>query len=116
MKFINYKLFTDIGLKVDSLSESFYLEDHLNVDYIKEIQKLTRVKFEIGQKDKDSYNISEEFKQTAEIKKLTKKEESMKKQRELLSGCVFMLFRESPIYCLQHVILSFGGYFITDEE
>ena len=50
------------------------------------------------------------------MKKLTKKEETNKKQRELFSKCCFLLNRETPIYSLQYLILSFGGAFATDDE
>jgi len=47
---------------------------------------------------------------------LTKKEEHIRKQRELFSKCVFLLNRETPVYSLQYLVLSFGGIFITDED
>jgi hypothetical protein len=50
------------------------------------------------------------------MKKLTKKEESIRKQRELFSSLLFLLNRETPIYSLQYLILSFGGTFILDED
>jgi len=34
----------------------------------------------------------------------------------LFANTVFLLNRETPIYCLQYLILSFGGMAITDEE
>ena len=62
------------------------------------MQKQTRKKFEAGS-DKSSkhYQVSEEFKETPEMKKLTQKEEHNKKQSELFSRCVFLLNRETPI-------------------
>jgi pescadillo len=50
------------------------------------------------------------------MKKLTKKEETIKKQRELFQQCVFFLNRETPIYSLQYLILSFGGIFATEDD
>jgi len=50
------------------------------------------------------------------MKKLTQKEEQTKKQHNLFSKCVFLLNRETPIYILQHLILSFGGSFATEED
>ena len=50
------------------------------------------------------------------MKKLTKKEEVSKKQRELFKQCVFLLNRETPIYSLQYLILSFGGVFATEND
>lgn len=34
------------------------------------------------------------------MKKLTKKEETIKKSRDLFAGCVFLLNREVPIFSL----------------
>jgi len=68
------------------------------------LQKQARKKFEIGQQGSTAagskYQISEEFKETPEMKKLTQKEEQIKKQREVFSKCVFLLNRETPIYSL----------------
>lgn len=50
------------------------------------------------------------------MKKLTKKEEIGKKQRELFKQCVFLLNRETHIYSLQYLILSFGGLFATEDD
>ena len=50
------------------------------------------------------------------MKRLTEKEEQNRKQRELFSKCVFLLNRETPIYILQHLILSLGGKFATEED
>ena len=50
------------------------------------------------------------------MKKLNQKEDQNKKQRQLFNKCVFLLNRETPIYILQHLILSFGGSFVTDED
>jgi hypothetical protein len=50
------------------------------------------------------------------MKKLTQKEEQTKKQHNLFSKCVFLLNRETPIYILQHLILSFGGSFATEVD
>ena len=64
------------------------------------MQKQARKKFELGQQGQDKYQISEEFKDTPEMKKLTKKEETIKKSRDLFSHCVFLLNRETPVFSL----------------
>jgi len=46
------------------------------------------------------------------MQKLTQKHDASKKQRKLFQNCHFMLGRETPIYILQHLILSFGGSFV----
>ena len=50
------------------------------------------------------------------MKKLTQKEEHVKRQREVFAKCVFLLNRETPIYLLQHLVLSFGGIFLTEDD
>lgn len=50
------------------------------------------------------------------MKKLTQKEEHAKKQREIFSKAVFLLNRETPIYIMQYLILSFGGMYVTEED
>ena len=47
---------------------------------------------------------------------MRKRLEAAKNQRRLLANSVFLLGRETPIYILQHLILSFGGDFILQDE
>lgn len=60
--------------------------------------------------------MSEQFKNTPEMLELTKKQEQLKRQRKLFAKCSFLLNRETPIYALQYLILSFGGNFVTQDE
>lgn len=46
---------------------------------------------------------------------LTKKHDEMKRQRRLFSKCTFLFNREAPTYCLQYLVLSFGGTFFTQD-
>ena len=113
LRFVNFKLFTDLGLKYPP--ESLAQKDlYLDSAQVAELQKQARRRFEAAQGDK--YQISEEFKETPEVKRLTQKEEHGKKQRELFSKCVFLLNRETPVYILQYLILSFGGRFVTQDD
>lgn len=50
------------------------------------------------------------------MQQLTIKSDTSKKQRKLLQNCVFWLGRETPVYILQHLILSFGGQFVLQDE
>lgn len=47
---------------------------------------------------------------------LTKKQEMLKKRRKLFSKCTFLFNREVPIYSLQYLVMSFGGFFYTLDE
>lgn len=60
---------------------------------------------------KDNQEASE-FKDSPEMQKLTHKHDQTKKLRKLFQNCHFMLGRETPIYILQNLILSFGGTFV----
>jgi pescadillo protein len=59
--------------------------------------------------------VSDEFKNTPEMLALTKKHDEMKRQRRLFSKCTFLFNREAPTYCLQYLVLSFGGTFFTQD-
>lgn len=59
--------------------------------------------------------MSDEFKNTPEMLALTKKHDEMKRQRRLFSKCTFLFNREAPTYCLQYLVLSFGGTFFTQD-
>ena len=50
------------------------------------------------------------------MQELTKKQEALKRQRKLFSKCTFLLNRETPIYCLQYLVLSFGGNYLTLDD
>lgn len=50
------------------------------------------------------------------MKNLNRKEENAKRSRELFTKCVFFLNRETPIFSLQYLILSFGGVFATEDD
>jgi len=47
---------------------------------------------------------------------MKKRVEAAKSQRALFGNFVFLLGRETPIYTLQHLILSFGGDFILQTD
>jgi len=57
-----------------------------------------------------------EFKDSPEMQKLTHKTDQTKKLRKLFENCHFMLGRETPIYILQNLILSFGGSFVLQDD
>lgn len=42
--------------------------------------------------------------------------EAAKSQRKLLSNSVFLLGRETPIYIIQNLILSFGGDYVLQDD
>lgn len=50
------------------------------------------------------------------MQRLNQRGEQAKKQRRLFANCHFLLGRETPIYILQHLILSFGGAFTLQDD
>jgi pescadillo len=114
LKFVNFKLFTDLGQKY------FQLEQNCNRIYLDSVQvqamqRQARKKFEQGQNSEGKNKISEEFKDTPEMRSLKLKQEQNRKSREQFSKCTFLHNRETPVYILQYLILSFGGSFATEE-
>lgn len=69
-----------------------------------------------GGEEDEMNNVDEAFQNTPEMKQLKQRQENAKKQRRLFSKSVFLLGRETPIYFLQYLILSFGGEFILQDE
>lgn len=123
LRFVNFKLFTDLG---QSYPPQYYQKEsnrnsiYLDTVQIQDLQKIARKKFAsnetAGQQKSGKYQISEEFKQTPEMLLLNQKEDQIKRQRELFNKCTFLLNRETPIYILQYLILSFGGSYATEED
>lgn len=101
LKFINFKLFLNEGLK--------YPLNETNSNILKNlpIEKIAPKHAD----DTDKYQISEEFKAVFE-------ESESKNQGKLFDKCVFYLNREVPRTSLEFVILSFGGqvYWEGDES
>jgi pescadillo protein len=122
LRFVNFKLFKDLGLPyppkdVKGISTDFLDEGnqiYLRTDQMRQLQAIAQKKFQEEYEDSvEKIGVSDEFKNTPEMVALTKKHEEMKRQRRLFSKCTFLLNREVPIYGLQYLILSFGGAFYS---
>jgi hypothetical protein len=50
------------------------------------------------------------------MQRLVQRQEESKKARKLFANCVFLLGRETPIYNLQYLILSFGGTYLLQDD
>ena len=117
MKFINHKLYADLGLDPKKATEEAYLNKvMMNVEKVAELQEMAQKKFSAhSSNDKHKYQVSEEFKETPEMKKLSKKEVNQKMQKDLFKSLTFFLNRETPVYCLQYLIVSFGGQVLFED-
>ena len=60
--------------------------------------------------------VDEAFADTPEMQKLNEKVNRVRKQKKLFEKCVFQLGRETPVYILQHIILSHGGSFLLQDQ
>ena len=88
-------------------------EDVYQTGSIREMQKNIRKMIE---EDEEDNVIDQEFQNTPEMQAMKKQMEAAKNKKKLLSNFVFLLGRETPIYVLQSIILSFGGDFILQDE
>ena len=121
LRFANYKLFSDLGMPYPIPDEQFPLSDlnqlYYDCEKIRDMQAHARKLFGEGQKsNKEDQVVDAEFENTPEMQRLKKRQESAIKQKKLFSNAVFLLGRETPVYILQHLILSFGGSYILQDE
>jgi len=126
LRFINYKLFTDLGMSypVDeaeypwiSKTNSLYLDS----DRIRDMQASAIKMFKsgggagaLGYEGTD--DVDEAFKNTPEFQGMQRRRDEARKQKSLFAKCTFLLGRETPIYIIQHLILSFGGQYVLQDQ
>ena len=116
LRFANYKLYSELGISYPP-TETIGTEIFLNSDHIQKLQSNAQKKFNQQYTESvEQIGVSEEFKNTPEMKELTAKHEQLKRQRKLFSKCTFLLNREVPVFCLQFIILSFGGSYVTLDD
>ena len=123
LKFTNYKLFSDMGLPypvedfpVAKGAESGTGGQYFDVEKIQQFQKHARKMFDAANEDGETSIIDKAFQNTPEMQRLKKRQEASKKQTNLFGNCLFLLGRETPVYILQNLILSFGGSFLLQDE
>lgn len=111
LKFVNYKLYSDCGMAypVAEYPSMATTTSALDCKKVKDLQTKIRKLFDKGEQNQD---IDEAFKNSPEMLRLFARQEVARKQRKLFEQCVFLLGRETPIYNLQYMILSFGGSYI----
>lgn len=117
LKFANYKLFSDVRLQyplknLNPISDSSV---YLCPEKVKQMQGHVGKLFQQA-REHEKEVADEEFADTPEMQLMKLKGDQSKKQRQLLKNCHFMLGRETPIYILQNLILSFGGSFVLQED
>lgn len=116
LKFINYKLFTDIGLDYpvpEQMLPTSETGPHFDCEKVREIQAHVQKLYAAAEHEAE---VDPAFKETEEMQAMNKRGNQAKKQRKLFSNCKFWLGRETPIYLLQHLILSFGGQYVLQDD
>ncbi len=117
LKFTNYKLYSDLGLSYPMTENDIPIKEEIyQTEQVRTMQAKARKLFEKGAEEAEESIVDQEFQNTPEMIQMRKRLESAKNQRRLLSNAVFLLGRETPIYILQNLILSFGGDFILQDE
>jgi pescadillo len=114
LKFVNYKLFTDIGVTYPLQADMIPLSvssPYLDCVKVQQLQKHVGSLFAAAQED-----ALVDFQESPEMMRLNKRGNEAKKQRKLLENCHFLIGRETPIYILQHLILSFGGSYTLQDD
>ena len=115
LKFINFKLYTDLGLPYPMAQDAMPISDeYYRCADVRHMQSAARKLFDQGDEDDDM--VDQEFRDSPEMMAMRNRMLAAKRQRKLLENSVFMLGRETPIYILQHLILSFGGDFVLQDD
>tara|TARA_B100000787_G_scaffold41966_1_gene29810 strand:- start:549 stop:854 length:306 start_codon:yes stop_codon:yes gene_type:complete len=60
--------------------------------------------------------VDPEFANTPEMQALNESLIRSRKQKKMMAGSVFQFGREVPVYILQHLILSFGGAYVLQDQ
>jgi len=119
MRFVNFKLFSDLGMPYPVVPDQFPVSEVNGTYYdcarVRDMQAYTRKLFGEGQA-KNQAIVDKDFEDTPEMQSLNKRQENAQKQKKLFANSVFLLGRETPVYILQHLILSFGGLYILQDE
>ena len=110
MKFVNYKLYKDIGLNYPPPEENFDIPFFgFNSLNIRQFQEKINSKEQIN--TKEEINIKSE-----EWNKISKKEEENKKLKNLFKNYIFFIGREIQKEIFEMIILSCGGLYGDDTE
>jgi pescadillo protein len=113
MKFVNFKLYKDIGLQYPPPSESADLPFFgFNSQALNGIQQTVQAKINGEHSmNKDDVNV-----QSEQWKQIIAKEEEHKKLKELFKNFVFYVSREVPREVFEMIITSCGGLYGDDAD
>jgi pescadillo protein len=115
LKFVNFKLFSDLKEAYPVRASLYDANGNIDVASFKPLQTKIVKAFLKEERDQD-FQISEEYKQTPEMREIAKKQELASKQRDLFKSFHFFFNREVPLYVLQYLVLSFGATYSYGED
>lgn len=115
LKFVNFKLFSDLKEAYPVRASLYDANGNIDVASFKPLQTKIVKAFLKEERDQD-FQISEEYKQTPEMREIAKKQELASKQRDLFKSFHFFFNREVPLYVLQYLVLSFGATYFYGED
>ena len=116
LRFVNYKLYKDLEMdyppsNIIGVSAAVTDEqEFLDCAQIQKYQEFAQKKFNAQYSESvEQIGVSDEFKHTPEMIELTKKQEQLRRQRKLFGKLNILFNRETPVYCLHFLALSFGA-------
>lgn len=111
-KFINFKLFNDVGLQYppERMDQTGKDNNQLDMAKVRDMQKNVCETL-YGNEEKQRKQIEEEFGSAPELEEMKLREEKAIQMRSLLEGKVFYLNPEIPTYSLEFLLVGFGGEF-----
>lgn len=121
LKFVLYKLFSDLGMKypLQGCDQPWNMKvaGQYDSQKVRALQTTVTKVFKQGggaaaRGYEEDAEVDPNFKDSPEYQQMQKRVETSRKQKALFSKCVVYLGRETPVYILQHLILSFGGSFV----
>lgn len=113
LKFVNFKLFKDVGLdyppRLEFVDTPFFNLDSLSIRNI-------QTQIDSNTSDEKQKVMSELNCDSKEIEKIQQQDEDTKVLKNLFKNCVFFISREVPKELFAMVILSCGGLYGDDSE
>jgi len=113
LKFVNFKLFKDVGLdyppRLEFVDTPFFGLEALSI-------KTIQTQIEANSSEEKQKVMNELNCDSKEIEKIQQQEDESKELKNLFKNCIFFISREVPKEVFAMVILSCGGVYGDDSE